>query len=436
MLNQAVQEALKNASFTGNPARCKFKVFVTNVDAVSYEFAHGFLHCIRPSVLLWQRQPCTWPGSVKGNQRSLFAILSDNPHLRELDLHCARDLHSAEFATYLRNRDGLRIGLMGAVLDGEQVWELHHLPPDLRKAAADGSHTFYFDNGSCLPTGICVTVVQNFRLEFRQWYGMHCGKHILYDANIQEELQASGFFQVIPAIAERCPMTKMCTRSVRCFRCITNTDDTQPRPMAEPSSKTAASMVSGGLVCLSNDLQKLFANEHTADVTVKVNEESVPAHSLILSARSTVFAATLASPMREAEDRVVTIDDIEAKTVRLLIYFIYSGQVDDELLKSNPDTIELLLAAHRYDIPSLVDVCTQSLSARVAVESVAEFLYVADLIENTYFKHQCMEFIRFHIAEVQATKAYSKFIAPRHALLSQILASLHPPIGPMHEDCE
>merc|ERR1712118_223996 len=96
-----------------------------------------------------------------------------------------------------------------------------------------------------------------------------------------------------------------------------------------------------------------------------------------------------------------------------VIAFMYTGQIDEDLLKADADTLGILEAAHRYDVSSLVDVCVQSLIARLDVSTVAEYFHVADLIGDAVLKTSCLNFMRLNITEVQATDTFAKYVATR-----------------------
>ena len=113
--------------------------------------------------------------------------------------------------------------------------------------------------------------------------------------------------------------------------------------------------------------------------------------------------------------------------VTFMVTYMYSGRVgfgsswiDDELLRSDSDVLELFQAAHFYAISTLVDLCVQSLCAWLTVDSVSEILYVADKFDNSDLKDACLSFIREHLAEVQATDTFRKFVFDRSELLRPV----------------
>jgi len=174
-------------------------------------------------------------------------------------------------------------------------------------------------------------------------------------------------------------------------------------------------------------LGNLLFSRDFADVTIKVGGEQIEAHSAILAARSPVFSAMFQSPMKESQDKQVPLEDLDAHAVRAMITFLYTGSVDADMLDNDDSALALLHAAHRFEVLALVDQCTKTLGGRLDVSTVAEWLQVADLINCTGFRAQCLDFMRQNMPEVQMTDAYNRLVTKRPALLMDVVAALAPP---------
>ncbi len=66
---------------------------------------------------------------------------------------------------------------------------------------------------------------------------------------------------------------------------------------------------------LSNALSKLKTDNSLCDVTIVCGGKEFPAHSLVLSARSDVFATMLDSDMAEGKSGRIEVDDINVSTM-------------------------------------------------------------------------------------------------------------------------
>eukprot|EP00931_Biecheleriopsis_adriatica_P061812 TRINITY_DN37184_c0_g1_i1.p1 TRINITY_DN37184_c0_g1~~TRINITY_DN37184_c0_g1_i1.p1 ORF type:complete len:406 (+),score=87.80 TRINITY_DN37184_c0_g1_i1:70-1218(+) len=199
---------------------------------------------------------------------------------------------------------------------------------------------------------------------------------------------------------------------------VISADSSQSTPSPLPS-------VSGQQeVC--DALQALLRSGQMADVVIKAGDVSIDCHSLILAARSPVFERMFACPMKEKKEREI-ISDLEAPSVKALVEYLYCGAVEDSVLESDDSCLNLLEAAHRYEVPGLVEQCVQVLVSRFHVETVAERLETAELIGSRPFKAQCLDFIHSQMAEVQDTEAYHRLVERRPSLLKDIIEVMLPP---------
>ena len=101
---------------------------------------------------------------------------------------------------------------------------------------------------------------------------------------------------------------------------------------------------------MSKDMCEMFENGAFKDFTVEVNGEAIKCHKSVLSARSVFFRQMLSSNMLETRNDSFKIEhtEVETKTVKAMLKFIYSGFVD---LSTNME--ELLLLADYFNIDDL-----------------------------------------------------------------------------------
>ena len=82
---------------------------------------------------------------------------------------------------------------------------------------------------------------------------------------------------------------------------------------------------------LSYNLKKVFENGDYSDVIFCVGGIDIPAHKVILSAASTVFASMFKQKdTKEAQEGKVIIEDVDVDTFKVLLKYLYSGQIPDE----------------------------------------------------------------------------------------------------------
>ena len=205
------------------------------------------------------------------------------------------------------------------------------------------------------------------------------------------------------------------------------------------------------------------------DCTFDVEGEKFRAHKLILSSRSSVFAAMLrtGAAMREGREGVCTLLDIKPSVFRLLLHFVYAdeipregsgvsddgahallggahrgdadgeidatgalvgpratGRASDEVNLDVPMTQHLLVAADRFDLSRLRAMCEARLCESVDVDTVANTLMLAELNHADALKRACMSFIAANLSDVMSTEGYEAMNISCPHLAGEILSSV------------
>lgn len=66
-----------------------------------------------------------------------------------------------------------------------------------------------------------------------------------------------------------------------------------------------------------------------SDVTFIINETRIKGHKCILASRSSFFKNMFTVGMRESEESIISVQDINLPTFMKLLEFIYSDQLND-----------------------------------------------------------------------------------------------------------
>ncbi|KAM8716552.1 hypothetical protein ACLKA7_003431 [Drosophila subpalustris] len=89
---------------------------------------------------------------------------------------------------------------------------------------------------------------------------------------------------------------------------------------------------------------EILNSKELTDVTIVTGDgHKIPAHKIILSARSKVFAAMFKHPMKENTEKCVAISDFTFRVVEELIRYMYTGEAP----KLNEMSEDLLAAADK-----------------------------------------------------------------------------------------
>ncbi|GFT94796.1 speckle-type POZ protein B [Nephila pilipes] len=176
---------------------------------------------------------------------------------------------------------------------------------------------------------------------------------------------------------------------------------------------------------LSDDFARLLDQKTPsfADLQLKCESLTIPAHKIILSARSPVFSAMFSNEMKEAIDNEVHITDIDAPTLEAMLRYIYTGQTG-----SLSDVLagDLLFAADKYQLEGLKKVTCNYLKSNVSVQNVLQLLVLGDNHAQD-LKDFAMDFIRDECSEfssLENTEEWKTLVEERPSLAIEALTLL------------
>lgn len=98
----------------------------------------------------------------------------------------------------------------------------------------------------------------------------------------------------------------------------------------------------------------MFESETFSDFELISKDGKVlKAHKAVLASRSPVFFSMLNIDMEEAERGSVNVPDVDKKTLKELLRFIYCNEVEG----LNEISRKLIFAAEKYELKSLKTLC-------------------------------------------------------------------------------
>jgi hypothetical protein len=141
----------------------------------------------------------------------------------------------------------------------------------------------------------------------------------------------------------------------------------------------------------------LFDADKFADITIKTADgKEIKASKNILS-RSPVFDAMLNShDMKEAQEGVIEINDIDHDDMSEMIRYMYTDQVP----KLKEIAVGLMIAANKYNLPGLFKICTGYLKANLSIENLVDVFIHADALELEDLEMAAIEFMISNSDEV------------------------------------
>ncbi|GFQ89953.1 TD and POZ domain-containing protein 5 [Trichonephila clavata] len=140
---------------------------------------------------------------------------------------------------------------------------------------------------------------------------------------------------------------------------------------------------------LREDIGSLCCRDVLSDMKLRTNTATIPVHTQILGARSSVFRAMFANDMKEKTQGCVDVTDLDDDTVRRMLLFMYSDKLEDLQWES---ASQLYAASDKYDIASLRSKCSAILQAKLSPTNACQILSLADAhhdkaLKKTIQKH-------------------------------------------------
>ena len=156
-----------------------------------------------------------------------------------------------------------------------------------------------------------------------------------------------------------------------------------------------------GHQALERDMATLRNNIETADVNIICDGRSFPAHKLILSARSDVFAALFShTGTREHESGEVKISDCTRETMESFLSYIYEGNFSNATFEKAEALIHI---AKLYNVRSLVESCLQILEENINEQNAFHVANLAELYSEASLKKAAL-------AKIGASLGHNKYL--------------------------
>ena len=156
-------------------------------------------------------------------------------------------------------------------------------------------------------------------------------------------------------------------------------------------------------------LEKLYMKDELSDVKIYCEGKMFYCHKLILSGQSKVFKNMLCNnDMVEATSGEIRIVDTPADVIIRLLFYIYH-----EFLEPTMITHDLLVAADKYDIPDLVNICINFMKENLNDQNVVKIMTSAYLTnQKELFRMACKFVFKLgaddQIVQIEAWKEFKE----------------------------
>ena len=143
------------------------------------------------------------------------------------------------------------------------------------------------------------------------------------------------------------------------------------------ASKNVSKLKTDGASALIRDISEIRDNTEIGDVTINCDKKYFIAHKIILSARSSVFAAMFRHRgTTERDTGVVTVEDCDENTMEMFLAFVYGGKLPEYTFDV---AASLINVATKYNVHSLMDMCTEILEAHLNEGNAIRVALLGDL---------------------------------------------------------
>ncbi|GBL91647.1 Protein roadkill [Araneus ventricosus] len=170
---------------------------------------------------------------------------------------------------------------------------------------------------------------------------------------------------------------------------------------------------------LSRDLERLYVDTTSADITFLVEGRKLFSHSAIIRCRSIVLAKMLDQDMLERRTRCVRITDASFQVFDCFLRYLYTAKVNN---KSWDTMFNLYPLADKYSVSALKTICSRWLGMNLKVDTVSKCLSLAALHEDMELKQESMQFIRNHLSDVLDTSDWKQLVSNLPQLASETLS--------------
>ncbi|CAG2113642.1 unnamed protein product, partial [Medioppia subpectinata] len=143
---------------------------------------------------------------------------------------------------------------------------------------------------------------------------------------------------------------------------------------------------------LSDNLSALYLSETFSDITLLVDDQRLPAHRVLLAARSDYFRALLYGGMRESTEKEVRLTVSSVQAFKYLLKYLYCGHIQ---LKSFKEEIilEIFGLSHEYGFLELEESICEYLKDTLSIRNVCVIYDTANLFLLKPLADVCRAFV-------------------------------------------
>jgi len=156
---------------------------------------------------------------------------------------------------------------------------------------------------------------------------------------------------------------------------------------------------------LSDHIGRLYVSDEYSDLVLVVDGQRIPAHKVILAARSEYFRAPLFGGLKESSQEEVELVDTPLAAFKHLLRYIYTGTLSLNNFKEDM-ILDILGLAHLYGFQDLEVSISDYLKAVLSVRTVCLVYDTASLYQLTSLTSAALSYMDRHALEVLGHESF------------------------------
>ena len=169
---------------------------------------------------------------------------------------------------------------------------------------------------------------------------------------------------------------------------------------------------------LQKDFINMFESADFADVKFLVQGEKILAHKSVLASRSVYFKNMFQADMQESSSNQVEVKDVSSTTFKAVLRFLYGENPKEEQFEP---LAELVVAADKYGLDELKEICASFMGANLETENVIDALLIADMHNCPSLLQDAKILFRARTEAVKEDREKWNKLAERPSLLLELI---------------
>lgn len=157
---------------------------------------------------------------------------------------------------------------------------------------------------------------------------------------------------------------------------------------------------------LSENIGSLYLREDYCDITLIVHKSRLPAHKVILAARSEYFRAMLFGGLRESHAAEIELQEVSSiEGFERLLRYVYTGHMSLTCMEQDM-ILDVLGLAHQYGFLELEEAISNYLRHTLSIKNVCELFDASRVYSLSGLGKECCSFIDQNAVEVMTHHSF------------------------------